>query len=301
LEKMGAECHSGDLVDRKKLLKASQNCDVVYHVAGKTGVWGAYTDYYSTNVTGTETIIETCLENNIQRLVYTSTPSVVFDGSNEENINESRPCPGKFLNHYQSTKARAEKIVLAANSDRLATVALRPHLIWGPHDPHLVARILDRARHGKLRLVQGNNLVDTTYIDNAVSAHLLAATALALNSSCSGKTYFISNGEPLPMATIINRILAAAGLAPVRAYISPTLAYSIGAVSELLYTLLGKRDEPLLTRFVARQLSCAHWYDISASKRDIGYDPVITIDEGMRRLQLSLKPDNDPVVEKPSA
>ncbi len=186
-----------------------------------------------------------------------------------------------------------EKLVLAANSAKgggLATVALRPHLIWGPGDPHLVPRILGRARIGRLSMI-GNreNLFDSTYIDNAAHAHVLAVDHLAAGAPCAGKAYFISNGEPLPMADLIRRILAAAGLAPVVPTINSHLAYATGTAMELAHKVLRLKHEPLLTRFVARQLSTAHWFDLTAARRDLSYAPLVTIDEGMRRLAESLR------------
>ena len=287
LQATGAEVHQGDLCELDLLQKAAIGCDLVLHVAGKTGVWGAYQDYYHCNVKATQAVIEACLANRIERLVYTSTPSVVFSGRDEDCINETSPYPDRFLNHYQSTKAEAEQLVLAANSSLLATLALRPHLIWGPGDPHLVRRVMERAQAGKLRLVKTDKLVDTTYIDNAVAAHLLAGDALRPGASCAGKAYFISNGTPLPLHVVINQMLEAHGLAPVQAFISPSLAILAGTFSELLYRLLGIKQEPLLTRFVARQLSCAHWYDLSAARRDLGYHPTVSHHEGLARLKQS--------------
>ena len=285
LAKAGVQVFAGDVADRQTTIRASRDCDVVFHVAGKTGVWGAYRDYHHTNVTGTESVIEACRANGVARLVYTSSPSVIFNGNDEAGVNETIAYPDRFFNHYQKTKAMAEQAVLAANNTSLATVALRPHLIWGPDDPHLIGRILMRARSGRLRLVKGDKLVDTTYIDNAALAHIQADDSLGRTGQCAGKAYFISNGEPVCLNDMINNILAAYGLAPVNGTIPPGLAYAVGAVSEFIYALLRIKSEPLLTRFVARQLSCAHWYDISAARADLGYTPVVSIAAGLQRLQ----------------
>ncbi len=286
LQRSGVILHTGDLADRQTVIDASRDCDVIMHIAGLTGVWGKYEDYYRTNVIGTENIINACITNGIRRLIYTSSPSVVFDGTDEENLDESAPYPQTWLNHYQRTKAMAEQRVLAANNDWLSTVALRPHLIWGPGDPHLIGRILSRARTGRLRLARSSRrLVDTTYIDNAVDAHLAALDMLNVGASCAGKAYFISNGEPLPMSAIINRILQAAGMPAINKTLPDGLLYIIGQLSEAVYGLLKIRKEPLMTRFIARQLSCAHWYNISAARRDLGYQPRVSIEQGMHRLE----------------
>jgi 2-alkyl-3-oxoalkanoate reductase len=255
-------------------------------VAAKAGIWGKYEDFYRANVTGTANILEACRANGIDRLVYTSSPSVVFDGGDVEGGDESLPYPSSYEAHYPRTKAMAEQLVLAADSSQLATVALRPHLIWGPGDNHLVPRILARGRAGRLRRIGDRaNLVDTVYVDNAARAHLQAADRLAPGSAPAGRAYFISNGQPLPLWEMVNRILAAADLPPVTRSIPPGLAYTVGCICEGLWGLLRLAGEPPMTRFVAHELSSAHWFDISAARRDLGYRPEVSTDEGLLRLR----------------
>lgn len=282
----GAETIKGDLIVQEDINNAVPGCDVIFHVAAKAGVWGAYDDYYRANVMATRNVIEACKKNNVKYLVYTSTPSVVFDGKDEVGINESTPYVTHFFNAYQQTKAEAEQLVLNSNSEALKTVALRPHLIWGPGDSHLVPRIINRARSGRLKLV-GNckNKVDSCYVDNAALAHFLAAEELMSSAKCAGKAYFISNDEPMTMQALINRILAAAKLRPVSKTISAGLAYNVGALLEMIYSVLNKKSEPIMTKFVAKQLSTSHWFDLSAAKSDFNYEVKVSIDEGMRRLE----------------
>ena len=295
LEALHIEIHKGDIADQQAVIQASKSCDIIFHAAAKAGVWGDYCDYYRSNVIGTRNVLAACRKNGIRYLVYTSSPSVVFDGRDENGVNESAPYARHMLTHYQRTKAAAEKLVLAANDAHLATVALRPHLIFGPGDPHLVPRIIARARQGRLRLLgRQKNLVDITYIDNAVAAHLAAMDSLLAGAACAGRAYFISNGEPLPMADLVNQILAAAGLPAITRTVPPAWAYAIGMMMEAAYALLRIRQEPLMTRFIARQLARAHWYDISAARRELGYQPVVSIAEGMQRLRASLT-SNDAV------
>ncbi len=286
LTALGVEQSVGDLSDLSAVIKAVDGCDLVYHVAAKAGVWGSYADFYQPNVIGTKNIIQACRKCNVNRLVYTSSPSVVFDGSDMENIDESIPYPDHYLSWYPQTKAEAEQIVLAANDASLATVALRPHLIWGPEDNHLVPRILARGRAGALRRIGDRPcLVDTVYIDNAAKAHVQAAEKLSPGSVVSGKAYFISNDEPVPLWEIINRILAAGGLPAVKKSISPQLAFFVGSLLETLYRTCKLSGEPKMTRFVAKEMSTAHWFDLSAAKADFGYHPDVSIDEGLKRLQ----------------
>ena len=293
LSEWGAETIKGDLTIQKDINHAVQGCDVIFHVAAKAGVWGAYDDYYQANVVATKNVIDACKKNNVKYLVYTSTPSVVFDGKDETGINESAPYVREFYNAYQQTKTEAEQLVLNSNGEVLKTVALRPHLIWGPGDPHLVPRVISRAKSGRLRMLgKKNNKVDSCYIDNAALAHLLAADCLVSDAKCAGKAYFISNDEPLAMAELINRILDAANLLPVTKIIPENLAFRIGALLEQIYSILKIQNEPVMTRFIAKQLSTSHWFDLSAAKSDINYEAKISIDEGMQRLKKYLNENN---------
>ncbi len=290
LDQSGITAIQGDMTDQATVDEATKGCDVVYHVAGLTGVWGPHADYYHINVIGTECILSACKKNRINKLVYTSSPSVIFNGDDEENIDESIAYPETYYNNYQRTKSTAEQMVLAANNNNLATVALRPHLIWGPGDPHLVGRILERAKKRKLKLVAGKqNLVDTTYIDNAAQAHLMAADKLDIGSSCSGKAYFITNGEPRLMSEIINGILKSHDMPAITSTVPAQLLYMIGTISEWIYSLLRIKREPMMTRFIAKQLTCAHWYNLDAAKKDLGYHPQVSIEEGMQKLHDAFK------------
>ena len=285
LARLGVETEIGNLADAAAVARAVAGVDVVFHVAARAGVWGRYTDYHRVNVTGTENVIAACRRHGVHRLVHTSSPSVVFCGRDQEGIDESVPYARRFLAHYPRTKALAEQRVLAANSADLATVALRPHLIWGPGDPHLVPRILERARAGRLRrLGREEKRVDTVYIDNAAEAHVRAADRLAPGSPVAGRAYFIAQGEPIPVWDLVNRILAAGSLPPVTRTVSPRTAYAAGAVLEFLYRVFRIEQEPPMTRFVARQLATAHWFDLTAARRDLGYEPTVCLEDGLARL-----------------
>lgn len=290
LDDLDIEQSLGDLADRAALSKAADGCDTVFHVAAKAGVWGRYADYHTVNVVGTENVIAACRSAGVRRLVYTSTPSVVYAGPIEGG-NESLPYPKLFDAAYPETKAIAERAVLAANGPDLATVALRPHLIWGPGDPHLIPRVIARARAGKLRRVgTGPVKVDVTYVDNVADAHILAADKLAPGSPVAGKAYFITNGEPVDLWAFINRVLADAGLPPVNKCVSAWEARLAGRVLEVVYRWLRLPSEPPMTRFVAAQLSTPHWFDIGAARRDLGYEPHVSVEDGLKRLAASNRP-----------
>lgn len=286
LARLGAEQHRGDLADRNALAQAAEGCDTIFHVAAKAGIWGSYAGFHRANVTGTENVLAACKSRSITKLVYTGSPSVIFDGRDVEGGDESLPYPASHHAHYPRTKALAEQLVLAANGPDLATISLRPHLIWGPGDNHLVPRILAKGRAGKLRRIGSRPcLVDTVYVDNAARAHLLAAERLAPGKQPAGKAYFISNGEPVPLWEMINRILATAGIPPVTRSIPPWAAYAAGVLCEQIWKAFNLPDEPPMTRFVAREMATSHWFDISAARRDLGYVPEISIDEGLKRLR----------------
>lgn len=288
LERLGVDQLRGDIADPGAVQRACAGMDAVIHTAAKAGVWGAYEAYYDPNVRGTQNVIAACRRQQVGLLVHTSSPSVVFNGADMEGVDESTPYPDRFHAPYPETKALAEKAARAAAGPHLRTVCLRPHLIWGPGDPHLVPRILARARRLR-RVGDGTNRVDTIYIDNAAEAHLLALDRLGQRPEISGRVYFISQDEPIPLWKLIDRILAAGGKPPLTKAISPKAASRAGAFCEWLYRTLRLAGEPPMTRFVAAELATSHWFDISAARRDLGYAPKVSIDEGLERLAAWLR------------
>lgn len=289
LTAIGAELARGDVRELSALIKAAEGVDAVFHVAAVAGIWGPWKHYFDINVSGTANVLEACLQNKVPKLIFTSSPSVTFGGSDQCGVDERVPYPEKYLAYYPQTKAMAEQLVLDANCDDLRTCALRPHLIWGPRDQHLIPRLLERARSGKLRYV-GNRLnqIDAVYVENAAAAHLQAADALCESSPVCGKAFFITNDEPVNCWEWIDEILALANLPPVKKGISTRGAYVAGAVLEGLWKLLRRTDEPRMTRFLALQLGTSHWFHIDAAKNDFGYEPKISMAEGMRRLGVAL-------------
>ena len=285
---LGVEIARGDIRNAAEVERACEGVDVVFHTAAIASIWGPWKLFYETNTLGTRHVIEGCRKHRVPKLVFTSSPSVTFGGEDQCNIDESAPYPSRWLAHYPHTKALAEQEVLAANSDELLTCALRPHLIWGPRDQHLIPRLLTRARSGQLRQVgDGQNLVDTIYVENAAHAHLQAADALSPGSPVAGRAYFLSQGEPVNCWGWINRILGLAGISPVNRRISLRVAYAAGAVLETLWKVTGRTSEPRMTRFLALQLARHHYFDISRARNDFGYEPRIGTEEGLRRLAAS--------------
>lgn len=285
LRKNGVVVKMGDISDREAVLNACDDIDIVFHVAAKAGIWGSYRDYYMTNVRGTENIVYACKEKKIKWLIYTSSASVVFDGIDINGSNESLPYPSQPLSNYTATKALAEQCVMKANSNSLKTLALRPHIVLGPGDNHLIPRLIAQARAGKLRQIgSGRNLTDISYIDNVVAAHICAVKAIMKNPDVSGKAYFISNGEPVLLWDFINEVLKNAGLEPINKSVPVKAALIYSAVTEMFHKIFRIKQEPRLTRFLVYELAKSHWFDIDASRKLLNYNPEISNLAGLKKL-----------------
>jgi nucleoside-diphosphate-sugar epimerase len=294
LRELGVETVRGDVADAATARKAVAGCDVVFHVASKAGIWGDPLEYERSNVDGTQHIIDACVEQGVERLVYTSSSSVVFSGGELIGGNESLPYPKSHLYEYGRTKAEAERRVLKANATPhksktgtvLLSCALRTPLIVGAGDPHILPRMAQRAKTGKIAVLgSGDNVVDITYVENAAHAHLLAADALAApKAKPAGKVYFISNGKAVNLWKWVNAILKECGLPEITRRVPLPVAYGIGAVSEIVWRSFKLKGDPLMTRFAAMQLATSRTYDLTAARADLGYEPIVDNAEGDRRI-----------------
>lgn len=286
LGKAGVKQLQVDLGSLELVTEATKGVDAIVHCAAKAGAWGALEDFYAANVAGTDNLIAACMMNGVRRLVYTSTPSVVHAGKDIEGGNETLPYAEHFCAHYPRTKAIAEQRVLRANGPDLATVALRPHLIFGPGDPHLFPRIVARAQQGKLRFIGPTpKRIDITYIDNAAQAHVDALDRLgSSDAACAGHAYFLSQGQPVVLDEIVNQFLKIASLPSESRRISLKMALTAARAYEAVWSLARLSSEPPLTRFMVEQLSTAHWFDISRAKKDLGYAPKVSTSEGLAKL-----------------
>ena len=292
LKAQGVEVIQADLEEPSSVESACEGVSVVYHVAAKVGVWGKREEFEKANVEGTRAILNGCLAHGVKKLIYTSTPSVVYNGKEFSGADESQGYGENIPAHYPATKAVAEKMVLSAHEpERLKTVALRPHLIWGVGDGYLVPRVIERARAGRLRIVgEGRNRVDLTHVANVAEAHLAAEKALDKETNNpGGKAYFISNDEPVVLWEWINDLLSRLEIPPVQKKISLAGARRIAAVCEGLWKVFPFAGEPPMTRFVASELAKEHWFSIEAAKRDLDYKPIVGMEEGMKELIESLR------------
>ena len=284
LEKMGVEQIQGNLINKTAVKKAFKGQDAIFHVASKVGVWGDFEKFYQVNVTGTKNVIFSCFENKVDQLIYTSSPSVVFDEYDKENIDETAPYSKNYMAPYPETKAMAEQSVKSAAEQGLSAIILRPHAIWGPEDNHLIPILIKRANKLK-RIGQKKCLMDSIYVDNAADAHIMASQKLFENPLLSGNIYFISQDEPIPIWEMVNALLDAADLPPIKGHVSRRTAYIAGFIFEFLYNLFNIKKDPPITKMVVVELSTSHWFNISKAKKELGYHPKISTKEGLKILK----------------
>ena len=284
LEPFGVHSVAADIGDADAVARAAEGCGAIVHTAGKAGIWGEPANFRRVNVDGTANVLRACEVHGIPFLVHTSSPSVVHAGGDIEGGDESLPLATHFSAPYPETKAEAERLVTRANSAALRTVSLRPHLIWGPNDPHILPRLVAKARGGRLALPAPHKVIDTVFVENAALAHVMALEDLLGEGRSVGKAYFITNHEPLPQGEIIQRLLAALGVEVKIRAVPAGVAMAAGAVAESAWRLLRLKSEPPVTRFSVEQLATAHWFDPSAAERDFGYAPKYSIAEGLEIL-----------------
>lgn len=289
LREIGIKVLRGDLSDVGAVISACTGQDIVFHVAAKAGFTGAYKDYYAANVAGTENIIHSCRVNKVKYLIYTSSASVVFSGTGIEGADESLPYPVRPLSFYTATKALAEQLVLKENSASLRTLALRPHLVYGPGDKHLLPRIIDRAKSGSLRIIgKGRNIVDVTYIENMTSSQIVAAKAIIENPEASGKAYFITNGEPVLLWDFMNKILEVAGVDKIKKSVPAWIAEVLSVFIDASHKVIMKNREPLFTRFLVKELTQNHWFNICNARSILRYNPVISNIDSLNKMSENL-------------
>lgn len=292
LRELGATTVRGDLGVPEDARRAVEGVDAIIHTAAAVGMWGSYAHFKRGNILATQHLLDAAQAEGVTRLVFTSSPSVTFQSGDVENGPQELPYPDEHLAYYPETKAEAERRVLAAHDpDGLRTTSLRPHLIWGPRDPHLLPRLVARARQGKLKIVgSGTNRVDMTYIDNAAIAHLQALDALDREGSGpGGKAYFVGDGEPVAMWPWLNTLLERLDIKPITSKVPLAVAYQAGAAAELAWKTLRRSGDPPMTRFVATQLATSHWYDMAPARRDFDYTPLTDPDTGLERTLEDLR------------
>jgi len=284
LQRIGVRLVRGDLQNADSVRQACAGVEAVFHVAANAGYWGSWESFYGPNVVGTQHVIAACQQNNVPKLIFTSTPSVVASSQNRAGADELLPYPATFEGYYPHTKAMAEQLVRAANGPQLLTVSLRPHIVFGPRDTQIIPRLVDRARAGKLiRVGNGLNKIDVTYVEDAARAHLLAADALSPGAIAAGAAYFISQDHPVNLWDFVNDLLTRLDIPPVRRGVPLAAARAIGGALEVAHRAFKLPGEPRLTRFLANELALDHYYNIARAKQDLGYRPRFTLEEAIQK------------------
>ena len=285
----GAEIVLGDLVNPISLRKACQGVETVYHTASIPSISVHWKPFYEINVLGAKNVLDACKATGVRKLIYTSSASVIFNCRSQPGIDETAPYPDRWLAHYPHSKAIAERMILDAASDSLLTCAIRPHLIIGRRDRHLIPRLLARAKAGRLfRVGDGTNLIDIIFVENAAWGHIQAAETLTCKESpVNGNAYFLSQGEPVNCWDWINEVLAMKGLLTVKRSIPFSVAWALGLALEGWYKCCQLQGEPVMTRFLAAQLAHTHYLNIAKARRDFGYAPLVSMAEGMKQLECS--------------
>ncbi|SCL55495.1 NAD-dependent epimerase/dehydratase family protein [Micromonospora yangpuensis] len=280
----GVDEHRGDIGDPAAVRAAVDGVDAVVHLAAKVSMTGRWPDFQRTNIDGTAHLLDAARAAGVTRFVQVSSPSVAHHGTGLVGVGADPADPDRARGDYARSKAAAELLALAADAPDFAVLALRPHLVWGPGDTQLVARIVQRARAGRLALVgAGTALIDTTYVSNAAEA-IVAGLDRAAEPDVHGQAFVVTNGEPRTVAELVGRICAAAGARPPRLRVPVAAATAGGTAVQRLWPALGRADEPPMTRFLAEQLSTAHWFDQRRTRAALRWSPRVSLAEGFTRL-----------------
>eukprot|EP00064_Thunnus_orientalis_P000962 superscaffoldBa00000058_g963 len=285
----GVSFHQGDLCDKQALLPALKDVSLVFHCASPAPASDNRELFERVNIQGTRTVIETCVETGVQKLVLTSSASVVFEGTDIKNGREDLPYAKKPIDYYTETKIKQEKLVLEACDKQkgFLTVAIRPHGIFGPRDPQLVPILVDTARRGKMKFIigDGTNLVDFTFVENVVHGHILAAERLKPDSPICGKPYHITNDEPIRFWDFMSEVLVGLGYAAPRYHLPYALVYGLALILWLLALILRPlvSFKPTFTPMRVALAGTHHYYSCDRAKQDMGYKPVVSLKEGIAR------------------
>lgn len=277
-----AEDSMGSLTDPAAVRRAVDGMEGVIHLAAKVSFAGAEEDFRQVNVEGTRTLLAASRAAGVRDFVFVSSPSVAHFGSSIVGAGAGAAVPELARGNYARTKAAAELLALAADGPDFRVTAVRPHIVWGPGDTQLVERVLTRAHAHRLPLLgHGAALIDTTYVDNAAAA---IVAALDRMDHAHGQALVVTNGEPRPVGELISQICTACGAPAPRLRVPGWLARGAGAAVEMLWTMRPGQDEPPMTRFLAEQLSTAHWFDQQETRRVLDWEPAVSLDEGLERL-----------------
>jgi sterol-4alpha-carboxylate 3-dehydrogenase (decarboxylating) len=285
----GVKMVVGDLTKLQQVRAAFKGMDVVFHVASPPPLSNNVPLFEAVNINGTQNVVDACLAEGVARLVFTSSASVVYEGSDQAGADETLPYPAKFRDDYCRTKAMAEQIVIKAGKEhaaKLSTVTVRPHGIFGPSDPLLLPKVAEVGRTGKNKVALGDtlNVVDYTYVGNVVHGHMLAAQAAVPGSSATGKVYFITNDCPVPFWAFMGKVLLGLGYSAQTLRLPYPLMLGVAHIVAGVVAMLGAlgvKWNPTFNPSVV-QLACTHhWYSCEAAKKDLKYAPVWDLESAL--------------------
>jgi nucleoside-diphosphate-sugar epimerase len=278
----GATDICGSVTDAEALRRAAEGAEGIIHLAAKVSFTGRAAEFDEVNVEGTRRLLHRARAAGVRDVVFVSSPSVANSGAAIAGLRAEPADPERAHGDYSRTKAEAELLALAADAPEFRVAAVRPHIVWGPGDTQLVERVLARASRNRLPLLDaGVALIDTTYVDNAAAA---IVAALHRMEHVHGRALVVSNGEPRPVGELLAGICAAGGVPAPSWSVPGGVARAAGAVVEKLWTWAGRKEEPPMTRFLAEQLSTAHWFDQRETRELLDWAPEVSLDEGLARL-----------------
>ena len=279
------EWFEGDVEDPDAMDRATRNVDSVFHVGGMVGHYGDRASYLRANVLGTRNILAAARKNGVRSLVFTSTPSVIADGTPHFDVDESHPYSRRYQSPYSESKALAEQEVLRANSAGLRTIAIRPHMIWGPGPSHWVGGLRKLSRKGMLyQMGKGTNRVGMTYMDDCVAAHIAALEAVEGDRSVGGRAFFVHGGSPVLLWQWVRELTAALSLPGIRGTLpGGVMKIAAGVCDGLVVASRGSLHFPI-SRYLMTELTTDHYSCIDAARKYLGYQPTISVAEGISRL-----------------
>ncbi|MEW6404018.1 MAG: NAD-dependent epimerase/dehydratase family protein [Chloroflexota bacterium] len=281
LQSQGIKAMRADLENQAEIIDACRGQEIVFHCGALSSPWGRAKDFYAANVLGSENVIRGCMDANVQRLVHVSTPSIYFRFTPRLNVREDAELP-KPVNAYARTKRIAESKIDQAHADGLPVITIRPRAIFGPGDTSILPRLLQRLEAGRMRIIgDGSNISDLTYVENVVDALILCAGAPV---NTLGRKYNITNGEPVLLWPMIERLCKALKLKYPTRKLPYSVAHNLAWILESIYRFLPGQPEPPLTRYSVFVIAQSATLDISAARRDLNYSPRISVEAGVEEF-----------------
>jgi nucleoside-diphosphate-sugar epimerase len=277
----GAEPVRGELADRAALEAGARGCELAFHAAAKVEDSGPWEEFERDNVEGTRNVVDACAAAGVRRFVHVSTEAVLIAGEPLVNVDETAPLRTDSKAPYSRSKALAEPVVTAAARDGFEPVVVRPRFVWGAGDQTLLPQLVAMAKSGRLAWIGGGrHLTDITHVDNVVHGLRVAA-----EKGRAGEAYFVTDGEPVVFREFVSELLRTQGVEPPTRSIPTPVAGGLAATADTAWRVLPLPGSPPLTRFAFWVSSQECTIDISKARRELGYEPIKTRDDGLAELR----------------